>query len=101
MLAVGKPSSRPRRSPSTTVPSTMKGAPRQRRRALHLAGGDQRADPGRGDGLAVDLDQRHDAGLELLARGEHLRVPFALAPKRKFSPTETLLAPSRSTRTPR
>ena len=33
MLAVGKPSSRPRWSPLTTVPSTMKGAPRQRRAA--------------------------------------------------------------------
>ena len=29
MLAVGKPSSRPRWSPLTTVPSTMNGAPRQ------------------------------------------------------------------------
>ena len=32
MLAVGKPSSRPRWSPSTTAPSSMKGAPRQRAR---------------------------------------------------------------------
>ena len=30
MLAVGKPSLRPRSSPSTTVPSSRKGAPRHR-----------------------------------------------------------------------
>ena len=43
----------------------MNGAPRQRIAPLHVAGGDQGPDPGRGDGLAVDLDQRHDPGLEL------------------------------------
>ena len=56
----------------------MNGAPEAAQRALHVAGRDQRPDPGRGDGLAVDLDQRHDAGLELLACGEHLRVALRL-----------------------
>ena len=78
MLAVGKPSSRPRWSPVTIVPSTMNGAPEAVPRALHVAGRDQGPDPGRGDGLAVDLDQRHDPGLELRVGGQHLRVAFGL-----------------------
>ena len=42
--------------------------------AGHVAGGDLGPDPGRGDGLAVDFDQRHDPRLELLVGGEHRRV---------------------------
>ena len=55
-------------------------------RALHLPGGDQGPDPGRGDRLAVDLDQRHDAGLELLALGEHLRVALRLGAEAEVLP---------------
>jgi hypothetical protein len=43
-------------------------------RRLDLPGRDERPDSGRGDDLAVDLDQGHDAGIELLARGEQLGV---------------------------
>jgi hypothetical protein len=50
--------------------------PEAAHRRLHLPGGHQRADPSRGDGLAVDLDQRHHPGLELRAGGEHLGVPL-------------------------
>ena len=78
MLAVGKPSSRPRWSPLTTVALDHERRAEAVRRALHVAGRDQGPDPGRGDGLAVDLDQRHDPGLELGARGEHLRVALGL-----------------------
>ena len=49
----------------------------------------------RGDDLAVDLDQRHDARLEApVGAQQRRRRPCALWPKRKFSPTETCVAPS-------
>ena len=48
----------------------------------------------RGHGLALDLDERHDARLELRARASRSGSPFAPLPKRKFSPTETCVAPS-------
>ena len=76
MLAVGKPSSRPRWSPLTTVALDHEGGAEAAARALHVAGRDQGPDPGRGDGLAVDLDQRHDPGLELRVRFQHRRVAF-------------------------
>src|ERR1700733_3688132 len=50
-------------------------------RALHVAGGNQGSDPGRGDRLAVDLDQRHDPSLELRPRSQHRRVPLRLRPE--------------------
>jgi hypothetical protein len=52
------------------------GCPEAAPRSLHVAGRDQRPDPGRGDGLAVDLDQRHHPGLELQVRFQHRRVAF-------------------------
>ena len=74
-------------------PLEQEGRAEAAHRALDVAGGDQRADPGRGDGLAVDLDQRHDARSRTRRGAEHLGVALRLAPKRKFSPTETRLAP--------
>ena len=70
---------RPRPSPSTTSPSSSSGAPEAAHRALDVARGDQGPDPGRRDGLAVDLDERLDPGLELGVRAQHLRV--ALRPR--------------------
>ena len=50
------------------------------------------ADVARGDGLAADLDERHHARLELGVRGAGSPAsPLAPLPKRKFSPTDTLL----------
>ena len=99
MLAVGKPSLRPAPVPLDDLPSSRKGAPRHRPRPRHLPGGDQRPDPGRGDDLAIDLHQRHDPGLELVVRGEHLGVPPA--PWRRSGsspPPRRSCAPSPSTR---
>ena len=76
----------------------MNGRAEAAHRALDVAGRDQRADPGRGDGLAVHLDQRHDRVSNSSREASISGSPFALAPKRKFSPTETCLAPSFSTR---
>ena len=86
MLAVGNPSVRPRWSPCTTSPRSWNGAPRKRAAVLDLAGEHQRADVARGDDLAVDLDQRHDPGLEARVGGQHVGSPAAPWPKRKFSP---------------
>ena len=98
-FAVGKPSVRPRLSPSTTVALEQERRAQAAHRALDVAGRDQGADPGRGDGLAVDLDQRHDAGLELRVRRAASRGrPSPSLPKRKFSPTETRSRPSVSIR---
>src|SRR5436305_10587271 len=48
---------------------------------LDLAGADQPADVARGDDLALDLDERHDAGLEARVRLRHLRVPGGTMPE--------------------
>ena len=94
MFAVGKPSVRPRLSPSTTSPSSRNGAPRQRVAAIDLAGRDQGADPARGHRLAVDLDAAARRGSRTRRAPASISVsPRALAPKRKFSPTETFLGP--------
>ena len=67
-FAVGIPSSRPRASPSTTVPSSTNGPPSSSRPRRDRARRDQVADPARGHGLAAALDQRHDRRLELGVR---------------------------------
>ena len=51
----------------------------------------------RGDDLAVDLDQLHDVVSKRPAARSISASPCARLPKRKFSPTETRVAPSRST----
>ena len=60
-------------------------------RLLHVARGDQRPDPGGGDGLAVDLHQRHDPRLELLARGEHLGIALRLRAEAEVLPDRDAL----------
>ena len=78
MLAVGKPSSRPRSSPFTTSPSIRNGAPSPCIAPLDVAGEHERADARRRDRLAVGLDQRDDPGLELVVRLEHVLVALGL-----------------------
>ena len=98
MLAVGKPSVRPRRSPARPPRASgtaRRGSARPRPpRRRH-----ERADVARGDDLAVDLDERHDACLEPASAASIAGSPAARWPKRKFSPTETCVACRRSTST--
>ena len=99
-LAVGKPSSRPRWSPSTTVAleqerraEAARRAPRRRRRRPAPGSGSRRRSRRRPRPAARPGSRTRRA------RASISGSPFALAPKRKFSPTETCSAPSRSTRT--
>ena len=64
-FAVGMSSSRPRRSPSTTGPTTLYGAPSSSAAPRHVALRQQVPDPARRDRVAALLDQLHDLGLEL------------------------------------
>ena len=61
------------------------------------AGRDQPADVRRGHDLAVDLDQLHHARRERVCAASSAASPCARWPKRKFSPTETWVAPRRAT----
>ena len=63
-LAVANPSSRPRPSPRTTVPSSQGVAAQQPRRLHDLARREQVADPRRRDRCAVHLQQRRRLHLE-------------------------------------
>ena len=86
-MAVGKPSSRPRWSPTTTVPRTSwsAGAGREARRVRDLALGEQLADPGRRvghpAGVALDRDEPEAEHLEA-ELGAHLleQAHVAVAP---------------------
>src|ERR1044072_8529827 len=96
MVAVGKPSSRPRWSPSTTVPSTMNGAPRQClapsmspaaiRARIRV---EETASPSTSTSGTTRVS--NSGGASSISG-----APWALAPQRKVSPTETRAEPRRA-----
>src|SRR6266545_648281 len=98
MFAVGKPSLRPRPSPSTTGPSRRKGAPRH----LVAASTSPAATSERILLEETISPSTSTSGTTLVSNSSRdarsAGSPLARAPKRKFSPTETVSAPSVSTR---
>ena len=102
-LAVGKPSSRPRWSPSTTTPRTVNGRPERLGGAGDVAGGQAGADVGRGPDLraAVEgdaLDRRSRASRPALGQ----QWPRRRRPGGRtgsWRPTTTAAACRASTRT--
>ena len=91
MFAVGNPSSRPALVSLDHRPLDHEGRAQAAARGVHLAGRDQRPDPGRGDRLAVHLDKGHDPGLELGVRGEHRRVALRFRAEAEVLPDRDAL----------
>ena len=99
-LAVGKPSSRPRRSPLTTVAAQLERVAEQRARRAPTSPAaiserirlEETISPSTSRSGTTRAPKRPSAASSAAS-------PCAPAPKRKFSPTETSRAPSRSTST--
>src|SRR5918994_3269830 len=96
-LAVGKPSVRPRLSPWATTPRIWNGAPRKRPAVATSPTEtsprmcvEETISPSSSTSSATRVSNASCARSSTVS-------PLALLPKRKFSPTETVRAPSRST----
>src|SRR4051812_47670130 len=99
MFAVGMPSSRPRRSPSTTTPSNRNGPPRK---WPALSTSPAATSPRTWLELTISPSTSTSGTTRVSNSGREARnsaSPACFLPKRKFSPTETCSAPSRSTST--
>ena len=80
------PSSRPRASPSTTVPSRMNGAPSSSAASATRPAATELADAARGDRLAGALDEGDDLGLELGLATQEVPRPRGAVPEAEVLP---------------
>jgi len=67
--------------------------PQAAHRLLDVAGGDQRPDARRGDGLAVDLDERDDPRLERVLAAQQVGVALGLVAEAEVLPHRHPLRP--------